>query len=367
MLKEEIAQRELPPLLLMKDGRTVSKGLWPQRRAEILDILQRHLYGYTAVPPAKVVGEIIDQSPINAFAGKVNQQQIRIEFDTPHGAFSFPLYLFLPRTNPNAPLFLYISFRPDIPDIYCPIEEITDQGFAIAMIYYEDIVNDHLSGDYSNGLGKLYIGQKGRRPDEWGKIGMWAYAASRAMDYLLTREEIDHQHIAVAGHSRLGKTALWCAAQDERFMMAISNNSGIFGASVSKHSTGERISAFLECGSWDWFCENLKSYSGHEDSNMPFDQHFLLAAIAPRYICVGSAEIDPGADPKSEFSSCVAASEVYELLGLNGLITPDEYPKAETSLHAGEIGYHIRSGRHYFSRADWNQYMTFMKSKMQLS
>jgi len=367
MLKEEIAQRALLPLLVMNDGKAVTKELWPQRKAEILDILQRHLYGYTPEAPAKVTGEIVEQGRFNAFAGKVNQQQIRIEFDTPNSAFSFPLHLFLPRDNPGAPLFLYIGFRPDIPDIYCPIEEITDHGFAIAMIHYKDIVNDNLSGDYSDGLGKLYIDQRERRPDEWGKIGMWAYAASRAMDYLLTREEINHQQIAVAGHSRLGKTALWCAAQDERFMMAVSNDSGIFGAAIAKHSTGERIADFLRCGSWDWFCERLKSYSGREDTDMPFDQHLLLAAIAPRYICVGSAELDKGADPKSEFSSCVAASEVYNLLGLNGLVTPDEYPKSRTSLHEGEIGYHIRTGHHYLSRADWNQYMSFMKSKIQLS
>ena len=364
MLKEEIAQRALPPLLIMNDGTAVTRELWPQRRAEILDILQRHLYGYTPQPPAQVSGEIVEQGRINAFAGKVNQQQIRISFDTPNGPFSFPLHLFLPRNNSRVPLFLYINFRSAIPDIYCPVEEITDHGFGIAMICYKDIVNDNLSGDYSDGLGKLYIDQRERHPDEWGKIGMWAYATSRVMDYLQTREEINHQQIAVAGHSRLGKTALWCAAQDERFMMAISNDSGIFGAAIAKHSTGERISDFLRCGSWDWFCENLKPYSGREDNDMPFDQHMLLAAIAPRYICVGSAELDKGADPKSEFSSCVAASEVYKLLGLNGIITPDEYPKVGTNLHEGEIGYHIRSGRHYHSRADWHQYMAFMEAKI---
>jgi hypothetical protein len=97
---------------------------------------------------------------------------------------------------------------------------------------------------------------------------------------------------------------------------------------------------------------------------LPYDQHYLLAAIAPRCICVGSAEQDKGADPKSEFLSCVSASEVYELLGYRGLITPDEYPSTGTSLHDGQIGYHIRPGHHYFSRDDWHQYMNFMNKKI---
>ncbi|HOJ10627.1 MAG TPA: hypothetical protein PK733_08540 [Clostridiales bacterium] len=364
MLQKEILKRELPPLLTMNDGRLCTAELWRERRTEILDILQKNIYGYTPKSLKKTSGEVVEQSRKNAFAGKVNQQHISIKFDTPNGEFSFPLYLFLPRSNSCAPLFLHIAFRPDIPDIYCPIEEITDNGFALAFIYYKDIVNDNLHGDYSDGLGKLYIDKRQRHPDEWGKIGMWAYAASRALDYLLTRDEVDHKHIAVVGHSRLGKTALWCAAQDERFFMGISNNSGIGGAAIAKHSTGERVSDFIRAGSWDWFCETFKGYSGYEDINMPYDQHFVLAAIAPRHVCVGSAELDKGADPKSEFLSCVAASQVYKLLGYHGIVTPDEYPAAGTNLHEGEIGYHIRTGLHYFSRYDWNQYMKFMKKKI---
>lgn len=181
------------------------------------------------------------------------------------------------------------------------------------------------------------------------------------MDYLQTRKEINDAHIAVIGHSRLGKTALWTAAQDERFFMAVSNNSGHWGAAVAKHSTGENISNFLRAGSWDWFREKSKEYSGYENSSMPYDQHYLLAAIAPRNLCVGSAELDTGADPKSEFLSCVAASEVYKLLGYRGLVTADEYPLSSTSLHEGSIGYHIWTGYHYFSRYDWLQYIMSLK------
>ncbi|NLC42872.1 MAG: acetylxylan esterase [Clostridiales bacterium] len=364
MLQQEITKRELPPLLTMNNGKPCTADLWRERRTELLDILQKYIYGYTPEPPKKVTGEVIEEGAFNTFAGKVHQQLIKITFDTPNGEMSFPLHLFLPKNNPRAPLFLHIAFRPDIPDRYTPVEEITDNGFGLALFCYKDVVNDNLHGDYSDGLGKLYFGDRKREPEEWGKIGMWAYAASRALDYLLTRDEIDHDHIAVVGHSRLGKTALWTAAQDERFFMGISNNSGIGGAAISKHSTGERISAFLKAGSWDWYCERFKEYDGLESINMPYDQHYLLASIAPRCICVGSAEEDKGADPKSEFLSCVSASEVYKLLGHSGLVTPDKYPLPNTSLHEGQIGYHIRTGHHFFSRCDWIQYMKFMNKKI---
>src|SRR5699024_10330595 len=111
-------------------------------------------------------------------------QRIDIKFGTPNGEFSFPLNLFLPKNIEKAPLFLHITFRSDMPDIYSPIEEIIDNGFGIALIYYKDIVNDNLHGDYSDGLAKLYVDENKRDPHEWGKIGMWAYAGSRAMDYL---------------------------------------------------------------------------------------------------------------------------------------------------------------------------------------
>ncbi len=365
MLQQDILERELPPLLIFDDKNIVTCDSWPKRRMELLDILMKNIYGYTPDSPDYTKGEIVFEGATRAFAGKVRHQTVRITFDTPAGEFSYPLQIFLPRNNPNPALFLHIAFRPDIPDIYCPIEEITDNGFALAFFCYKDVVNDNLHGDYSDGLGKLYIGSRKRDKVEWGKIGMWAYAASRALDYLITREDVDKNHIIVAGHSRLGKTALWCAAQDERFFAAISNDSGIGGAAVAKYSTGEKVSAFLRAGSWDWFCEKFKEYDGYEN-NMPYDQHYLLAAIAPRYICVGSAEIDPGADPKSEFLSCVAVSEVYRLLGYKGIVTPDEYPVPGTSLHEGEIGYHLRSGSHFFSRTDWIQYMSFFKNKILL-
>lgn len=360
MLLTELQRRDLPKLLISKDGTVCDKESWAKRKEELLDLLQEHIYGYTPAPPKSVSGEVIQKSPSRAFAGKAVHEIVKVTFDTPSGMCSFPLHVIVPVNVSKPAVFLHIAFRPDIPDIYTPAEEIIDNGFALAVFCYKDVVNDNLHGDYSDGLGKLFIDIRPREKSEWGKIGMWAYAASRALDYLETRTDIDSKKVIVAGHSRLGKTALWCAAQDERFFAAISNDSGKGGASLLRHSTGETVMSFLKAGSWDWFCEKWKEYDGHENE-IPYDQHFVLACISPRPLLVGSAEIDPGADPKSEFLSCVAASEVYRLLGGKGLITEDRYPTPGTALHEGDIAYHIRPGLHYFSRTDWLYYMDYLK------
>lgn len=361
VLNPALDSRELIPLLKFNDSSKVTSDNWNRRREELLEILCENIYGHTPALPKSVSGKVKYEST-DAYAGKVIERHIEITFDTPAGDCSFPIYLFIPKSDKPMPVFLHIAFRDQLPDKYVPIEEITDNGFALAMFCYKDAVNDNLGGDYSNGLAKLYIHGE-RRSNEWGKIGMWAYCASRVYDHLCTMPELDHERVAVIGHSRLGKTALWCAAQDKRFWAAISNNSGFGGAAVAKHGTGERVDDFKRCGSWDWFCPRYLSFIGRED-DLPYDQHMLLALIAPRLLLVGSAEQDKGADPESEFLSALAASSVWKKLGYKGFVTPDELPHAGTTLTKGNIGYHLRAGAHFLSRADWGKYMDFLKLKL---
>ena len=96
---------------------------------------------------------------------------------------------------------------------------------------------------------------------------------------------------------------------------------------------------------------------------MPFDQHFLLAGCAPRLVYVASAIEDDWADPNSEYLSCCAAGEVYERLGMTGFVHPDRLPQTGDVFHEGAIGYHLRAGRHFLSREDWNNYFRFLRSK----
>jgi hypothetical protein len=182
------------------------------------------------------------------------------------------------------------------------------------------------------------------------------------MDYAQTLDDVlDLKNSIVCGHSRLGKTALLTAATDERFAFAYSNDSGCSGAAITRKKNGETVKDICKVFPY-WFCENYKKYVDNED-NMPFDQHYLIASVAPRYAYVASAFEDKWADPDSEMLSCVAASGAYEKQGLVGFVCDNRLPKTGDIYHEGNIGYHLRAGLHYFSREDWNKAIAFINSK----
>ncbi len=357
-LLETLRTLHLPDLLTDQAGRAVeSPAHWRQRRCELLDILAREEYGRTP-PPVAVRGEVLGTE--EAYAGKAVERRVRLTLDTPERAFSFPLYLALPATDTPRPLILLLNFRPDVPDRYYPVEEILDQGFGTAMLCYTDVSSD--TDDLSDGLAGCF-GLENRAGDGMGKLGVWAYAASRALDWLLTLPEVDARHIAVAGHSRLGKTALWCAAQDERIEICFDNDSGAGGQSITREKTGERVADSVRVFPY-WYCENYKRYAGAEQT-MPFDQHFLLAAIAPRLISVGAASLDDWADPTAALLCCIEADRAYRLLGAGGIAPPTRLPPPGAALRDGRIGFFLRPGAHYFSRSDWQQHMAFWRRHME--
>ncbi len=365
MLKEKLSEKDYLPVLKMNDGRAVTRELWRERRTELLSLLEEYSYGRTPEKPARVWGNAISIDKIS-YAGKVTTEKVLISFETENGVFSFPAEFFVPNKENKPPMFLHLAFRP-VPDRYIPVEEITDAGYALAVVVYKDMVNDNLNADYSDGIAAHFGTTKDRAPDEWGKIGMWAYGASRVLDYITAeRDDIDASRVAVIGHSRLGKTALWCAAQDERFAAAISNDSGYGGAASSKHGKGERITDFLRCGSFDWFCPNFVNYAGDKEDEKPYDQSFLSALIAPRYLCVGSAILDTGADPEAEFLTTLHAASAWELLGEAGLIAPDRMPVPGDLIIDGNVGYHLREGMHFLSREDWCAYIKFLDKKFKM-
>lgn len=351
MINQLLQERKLPSLTTFSDGTPVSTPeQWKARRSELINLLSEQVYGFTPAAPDHVDCEILS-SDDKAFAGKAVHQKLTLSFDTPNGRFAFPVDFIAPKKVTPAPLFITIAFRPDVPDRYLPMEEIIDHGYAVATFHYNDVTTDN--GE-NTGLKTMYPCDE---QTGWGKIGMWAFAASRVMDYALTRPDIDPARIAVNGHSRLGKTALWCGAQDERFSMVISNDSGCSGAAITRGKVGETVERITHVFPY-WFCGNYRAWADREHE-MPFEQHMLLALSAPRRLYVCSAEEDLWADPTSEFLSCAAASPAWDSFGETGLVTPDHLPEAGDALHEGKIGYHIRSGSHFLSRADWLRYIEY--------
>ncbi|MBQ9975436.1 MAG: hypothetical protein IJP16_02925 [Clostridia bacterium] len=358
-----IAERGYLPVLEMNDGTPVTLENWEERRAEMLELLEKYCFGRTPRKPDRVWGDVVE-SAINWVAGKALYQKVNINFEIDGmGVCTFPITIHIPYKVVRPNVFLHIAFN-QVPEKYTPLEEILDAGWAVIVVNYKDLVNDNIGGDFTNGIGAYFKTPENRKGDEWGKVGMWAYGASRIMDYLVSEraEDLDVEHVAVIGHSRLGKTALWCAAQDERFAAAISNNSGQGGASSSKHTTGELVYNYERAGSWNFFCENHRRFVGLEDEK-PFDQAMLLALIAPRYLLVGSARLDIGADPIGEYLTSYHASSAWELFGLRGLVCPDRLPEVDDHFTEGHISYHLRDDLHYLSRYDWQRYISYLDEK----
>lgn len=350
MLENLLKDRNIPALTVMNDGSDATSETWSQRRKELIHLLSEQVYGFTPAAPDHVSAKILSNEE-HVFADKAVQQRIELSFPTPSGSFAFPFDLILPKASQPVPLFIVIAFRPLIPDRYLPMEEIIDRGYGVATIYYNEVTTDN--GDKTGLLLQYPRDEK----TGWGKIGMWAFAASRVLDYMLTRSEIDPARVAVTGHSRLGKTALWCGAQDERFSLAISNDSGCSGAAITRDKVGETVRDITNNFPY-WFCGNYKTWAGREHE-MPFEQHMLISLLAPRRVYVCSAEQDSWADPQSEFLSARAASEAWTLLGETGLVAKDALPSVGDVFQDGKVAYHLRSGSHFFSRTDWLHHMAY--------
>jgi hypothetical protein len=382
----------LPSALTLLNGEPMrDAAMWNEwRRPEILHLFETYEYGRTP-GPLSVRMEVVSNEPgAGVLSGLATRKQIVIHFSS--GSANNPaglkenLLLYIPSAHRGpAPVFLGLNFGGNhtvaadpgirlnevwarqvrqIPDASTrgsgasqwQVEKILARGYALATIYYGDIEPD-FDGGMRYGVRPLLFrpGQTEPDADEWGAIGAWAWGLSRAVDYLETDPDIDAKKIALMGHSRLGKTALWAGAQDTRFAMVISNESGEGGASLSRRNYGEDL-RHLNTAFPHWFCANYHRFTDHEPM-LPVDSHMLLALIAPRPLYVASAEEDRGSDPRGEFLAAYNAGPVYRLLGKRG-IGSDQMPGLHQPV-GDTVAYHIRAGKHDVTAYDWDRYLDF--------
>ena len=379
---------------------------WPERRAQLVELFRSQEFGRTPAQPYTSTADRLYSTPV--LGGRAVREYYRITLTTARGSAAFHMALYLPQAEAPVPAVLMISNHdkaaapatppdfsamgallaaapaawremvqgmmagmqkggapaPQLLDIekdlntgYWPVEQILASGRAAAAFYASEVQPDDRAR-FPGPVASLFCDADAPREDDcWGTLGVWAFAASRAVDVLCAHSSLDAGRIAVAGHSRGGKTALWCAAQDERISAVLVNNSGCSGAAVSRGKAGENV-ASINAFFPHWFCPNYARYAWREEE-MPFDQHMLLAAVAPRLCYVTSGSEDLWSDPDAEWNGAVLASAAWQLFGdapLGG-----EPPAPGTPLTGSRIGYHRRAGGHDLTAWDWGCFLRFLE------
>ena len=330
------------------------------RDATIRTLLSEE-YGFVDAEGIKTDVSILKVQGEDAYSGVYAgfcRKHIKYQFTLSKNgrASSFPVDLFLPDTDDaNRPLVVALDFKLDVEKCYCPLQEIMEQNVAIARVLYTDITSD--DNDFENGVAPMLSNRTD--PHSAGKLAIWAYVASIIGRYMLEEKHVKPGRLFVSGHSRLGKTSLLAAAlYDDLFAGVHSNNSGCSGVAVSREKGGESIAIICERFPF-WFAPKYQEYAGRE-CEAAFDQHYLTALIAPRKLCVATAERDEWADTDAQYLSLEAASVIYEKMGVTGLVNP-RLMKTGMSSDEGQIALIMRSGPHYFSRHDWNFFLNFIK------
>ena len=383
--EDNVKTYPLPDPLVCADGSAVKdEAAWrTKRRPELLRLFESEVYGKTLLGRPEAMKFVLREEKKEARAGRATRLRVGVLFEGKEDGRKMELLVYLPNKAAGpCPLIFGLNFsgnhtttdETDIPLPVAPQETAAaaaaeadrgkqaaqwqydlalSQGFAVATAHYGEIEKDEL-GHAKDGVRALGP-EPG--PGDWGSLGAWAWASSRAVDWAETEPRVDKKRIALLGFSRLGKAALWAGAQDERFAMVVSFQSGAGGAALSKRMFGETVEN-LNTRFPHWFCRNNSKYSKNEEA-LPVDQHELLALIAPRPLLVTTATEDLWSDPRGQFLAAQAATPVYRLLGGEGLAAETEPPPEK--LVDSRLGYFKRTGRHDVTRAEWEAMLAFAR------
>ena len=377
---------KIPGLLQPGEGR----AKWESRRKAMVDTIAKTEYGCRPDLDYTVSWKLLSREPV--LDGKAERLITDLTVTTRLGSHTFPLYTFLPKAQQKVPATVLICSQSrvlapqkmpegfqmsDLPKLFekmnivmdgpmdlggprqalnlaenldsdhWPVSMMMERGHAVSGFYATEAQPD--DGSFSEGLAAIFGTTVQRREQEWGVLAVWSFAAGCVLDYLLTLPQIDGKAIGVTGHSRCGKAALWAGVTDERFAWVMPNNSGCCGAALLRGKHGENMASINLMMPY-WFAPAFGRFVGREQE-LPFDQHTVLALVAPRLLHVASGSTDFWADPVGEHRSTVLASEVYGLYGNPPM--PEQFPQVNTPVEAGAVGYHLRQGPHLLTQYDW--------------
>jgi hypothetical protein len=361
----------LPDVLTLADGTNVkTRAQWARRAAEIRAMFDAEVYGkYPAHLPRvrwKVTGtERMDVQSVPAIVkhvtGHVDNSSypaitldIQLDVVTPASAKGrkVPVIIGGGTVRPR-PVFtrppgaaVHMTLAPsDAPD---SAQLLLQRGWGFVWINATDIQPDN-GASFDKGIIGLMNKGRPRRMDDWGVLRAWAWADSRAIDYLQTDPDVCGGQIGIFGHSRFGKGAIVAMADDPRIAIGFVSSSGEGGINLFRRNYGQTVNEALGPGDFHWFAGNLMKYAaiGHSAAEMPFDAHEFLALVAPRPIFVGGGVLitdpqyapgDAWQDAKGMFMAEVAASPVWDLLGGKG-IGVTALPPVGTLVDSGDVAF----------------------------
>ena len=406
-------EARIPPYTLedpltFKDGTKVETwNQWRKRREEILSIFEKEMYGKRPPEPEALVTDLVDEK--TTLGGRVIRRQHEMFFRTDRTGPKIRWITFIPKdAKKPVPVILFLNYfgnhtlvndsdipimtawrrngrwavnnrvlpesrgllqRPEDSETSFPLEQFVERGYAVMSACYCEVSPDPNREDSSSdpkkmqdelaytGVFELWPKRDPNGMSETTSLGAWSWALSRGLDLAVRQPEIDAKKSVVTGCSRLGKAALLAAAYDERFAVCVPVQTGNGGVPIAKRDFGENPGTETRQFT-HWFCKAYSKYRHAPWKTLTFDQHLLLASIAPRSLLVLGFD-NPWFDTRGEFLACRAASCAWEKFAGGGMPAGDQPKPLETLAVGDRLGYARRPGKHAIAPQDWNWILDF--------